>query len=198
MKRVIVVAALLATALVFTVFAGAREPAARIEWPHVGSEQAHTKYSTADEITAVNVGELEIVWQREPDEMPLDEYGNRNVDDPNKPTKTFEPAPRGGFFCSLLEQGSRFPLFRVTVAKGTDLSTSTQDARKEASGLISTAGRPAKCDGIGAMASPTSGAGRCRARTSFAESWGKAVSPYAEIGARVAQEKPAPANRGEV
>ena len=48
-----------------------------IEWPYVGSEQAHTKYSTADEITAANVAEMEIVWQWEPNEMPLQEYGTR-------------------------------------------------------------------------------------------------------------------------
>ena len=77
MKRFVVIAALLATALVSAVFAGAREPTAMIEWPYVGAEQAHTKYSAADEITAANVGELEIVWQWEPDEMPLEEYGTR-------------------------------------------------------------------------------------------------------------------------
>ena len=64
-------------ALVFAGLAGAREPGAMIEWPHVGSEPAHTKYSAVDEITAANVGELEIVWTWEPNEMPLEEYGTR-------------------------------------------------------------------------------------------------------------------------
>ena len=77
MKRIVVAAALLATALVSTHFAGAQEPVAMIEWPYVGSEQAHTKYSRAEEINAANVGELEIVWQWDPAEISLDEYGTR-------------------------------------------------------------------------------------------------------------------------
>ena len=72
MKRCVAIAALLSTALV-----GAQERGGMIEWPYVGSEQAHTKYSTADEITAANVAEMEIVWQWEPNEMPLQEYGTR-------------------------------------------------------------------------------------------------------------------------
>ena len=77
MNRFVVTAALLATALVSAVFASAREPAAMIEWPHVGAGQAHTKYSAADEITAANAGELEIVWRWEPNETPLEGYGTR-------------------------------------------------------------------------------------------------------------------------
>ena len=72
MKRFVATAALL-----FTTLAGAQEPVGMIEWLYVGSEQAHTKYSAAEEITAANVGELEIVWQWEPNEMPLEEYGTR-------------------------------------------------------------------------------------------------------------------------
>ena len=64
MKPIIATAALLSTAL-----AGAQEPGAMIEWPYVGAEQAHTKYF--GDIT--NVDELEIVWQWEPNEMPLEE-----------------------------------------------------------------------------------------------------------------------------
>ena len=48
-----------------------------IEWPYVGGEQAHTNYSTAAEITRRNVSELEIVWEWDPEEMPLPEYGTR-------------------------------------------------------------------------------------------------------------------------
>ena len=77
MKRLVATAALAATTLVSTVFASAEEPVAMIEWPYVGAEQAHTKYSAADEITAANVGELEIAWRWEPNEMPLEEYGTR-------------------------------------------------------------------------------------------------------------------------
>ena len=72
MKRFVATAALLSITL-----AGAQEPGGMIEWPHVGTEQAHTKYSTAEEITAANVDELEIVWQWEPNAMPLAEYGTR-------------------------------------------------------------------------------------------------------------------------
>ena len=72
MKRIVWAAALLSTAL-----AGATEPDATIEWPHVGSGQTHTKYSAAGDITVANVDELEIVWQWEPNEMPLEEYGTR-------------------------------------------------------------------------------------------------------------------------
>ena len=72
MKPAVLAAAFLATSL-----AGAQEPDARIEWPYVGSEPAHTKYSVADDITSANVGELEIVWQWEPNETPLEDYGTR-------------------------------------------------------------------------------------------------------------------------
>ena len=71
-KRVVAKAALLSTALM-----GCQDPTGMVEWPHVGSEQAQTKYSAAEEITAANVGELEIVWKWEPNEMPLEEYDTR-------------------------------------------------------------------------------------------------------------------------
>ena len=58
-----------------TLFAGAQESVGMIEWPYVGAQQAHTKYSAVEDITAANVGELEIVWRWEPNEMPLKEYG---------------------------------------------------------------------------------------------------------------------------
>ncbi len=72
MKRFVATVALLSAAL-----GCAREPDAVIEWPYVGSDQAQTKYSAAEGITAANVGELEIVWQWEPKETPLEEYGTR-------------------------------------------------------------------------------------------------------------------------
>ncbi len=72
MKRIVATAALLSSAL-----AAAQEPGPMIEWPYVGASQAQTKYSAADEITAANVGELEIVWRWEPNETPLEEYGTR-------------------------------------------------------------------------------------------------------------------------
>ena len=48
-----------------------------IEWPYVGAGPAHTKYSAAGDITVANVGELEIAWRWEPNEIPLNEYGTR-------------------------------------------------------------------------------------------------------------------------
>ena len=48
-----------------------------IDWPYVGSEQAHTKYSAGDAIAFGYVDELKIVWHWEPSEMPLKAYGTR-------------------------------------------------------------------------------------------------------------------------
>ena len=73
MKQLCVIAVLVSTALL-----GAQgRDDGLIEWPYVGSEQAHTKYSIADEITRANVDELEIAWEWEPGEEPLQEYGTR-------------------------------------------------------------------------------------------------------------------------
>ena len=55
----------------------AQEPAAMTEWPFVGSDQEHSKYSAAAEITAANVGDLEIIWKWDPNEKPLQEFGTR-------------------------------------------------------------------------------------------------------------------------
>ena len=71
MKRVVASSALVSSALL-----GAQEPG-MIEWRYVGADQAHTKYSIADEITAANVDQLEIAWQWEPNEMPMPEIGAR-------------------------------------------------------------------------------------------------------------------------
>ena len=70
MKRIVAMAALVLIAV-----ACDRDPDATPGWPFVGSDQAHTKYSAADDITAANVGELEIVWEWRPNEAPLEEYG---------------------------------------------------------------------------------------------------------------------------
>ena len=64
-------------ASVLSAVACAQGQGATINWPFVGSDQAHTKYSVADEITSANVGELEVVWQWEPNEMPLEAYGTQ-------------------------------------------------------------------------------------------------------------------------
>ena len=74
MKSILFTSAL---ALILVAVSCAREPDSATGWPFVGSDQAHTKYSEADEITPSNVGELEIVWKWEPNEAPLEEYGTR-------------------------------------------------------------------------------------------------------------------------
>ena len=73
----IAAAALVASALVTASLASALDQGAMIEWPFVGAGQAHTKYASVEDITAANVGELEIVWHWEPNERPLEEYGTR-------------------------------------------------------------------------------------------------------------------------
>jgi len=55
----------------------AQESDGLIEWPYVGADQDHTKYSPVDEITHDNVDELEIVWEWHPNEMPMPELGAR-------------------------------------------------------------------------------------------------------------------------
>ena len=66
-------ALLLIVALLSATVACGEKPGAATGWPFVGSDQAHTKYSAAEEITADNVGELQIVWQWEPNETPLEQ-----------------------------------------------------------------------------------------------------------------------------
>ncbi|MCY4598822.1 MAG: PQQ-binding-like beta-propeller repeat protein, partial [Acidobacteria bacterium] len=65
--------------IVFAVAAvgGARAQQGMIEWPYVGGDQHHTKFSAATQITPGNVDQLEVVWTWDPNEMPLPEYGTR-------------------------------------------------------------------------------------------------------------------------
>ena len=56
--------------------AGAQEPGA-VEWPYVGGDQAHSKYSALADIDRANVGNLEIAWEWDAGELPLPEYGTR-------------------------------------------------------------------------------------------------------------------------
>ena len=67
-------ALLFTAALLLASVACAQEHDDTTGWPFVGSDQGHTKYSTAEEITAANVGDLEITWKWEPKETPLEEY----------------------------------------------------------------------------------------------------------------------------
>ncbi len=48
-----------------------------VEWRYVGAEQSHTKYSVVDDINLANVDQLEIAWEWEPGELPLEEFGTR-------------------------------------------------------------------------------------------------------------------------
>ena len=50
---------------------------AQIEWPYVGSEQTHTKYSVAADITRATVSQLDVAWEWEVGELPLPESGTR-------------------------------------------------------------------------------------------------------------------------
>ena len=42
-----------------------------VEWPYVGAEQGHSKYSSVDQINRSNVDQLEIAWEWEPNELSL-------------------------------------------------------------------------------------------------------------------------------
>ena len=59
------------------VLAAQAQPGQMVEWPYVGADQNHTKYSALADINRANVSDLEIVWQWDPNEMPLPEYGAR-------------------------------------------------------------------------------------------------------------------------
>ena len=73
MKRLCALAIAASTALL-----SAQDDAGRlVEWPYVGAEQSHTKYSALADIDRSNVADLEIAWQWDPNEMPLPEYGAR-------------------------------------------------------------------------------------------------------------------------
>ena len=73
MKRV----SALAIAFAVTALAGPRAQEGMIEWPYVGGDQHHAKFSTASQVTPENVDQLEVVWTWDPQEMPLPEYGTR-------------------------------------------------------------------------------------------------------------------------
>ena len=61
-----------------TVVLGAQDRSGEmVEWRYVGAEQSHTKYSAVDDINLTNVDQLEIAWEWEPGELPLEEFGTR-------------------------------------------------------------------------------------------------------------------------
>ena len=73
MKRV----SALAVVITIAALAGVQAQEGMIEWPYVGGDQHHTKFSPAAQVTPENVDQLEVVWTWEPQEMPLPEYGTR-------------------------------------------------------------------------------------------------------------------------
>src|SRR5262245_34337688 len=48
-----------------------------VEWPYVGGDQAHTKYTTLTDINPSNVRRLAQVWKWEHGEKPLPEFETR-------------------------------------------------------------------------------------------------------------------------
>ena len=64
--------------VVGTVALGAQDRSGgMVEWPYVGAEQSHTKYSPLDDINLSNVEQLDIAWTWDPGELPNQEYGTR-------------------------------------------------------------------------------------------------------------------------
>ena len=55
----------------------AQESSIAVEWPYIGGDQAHSKYSLLTDINKTNVDKLEIVWEWDASEMPFPEYGTR-------------------------------------------------------------------------------------------------------------------------
>ena len=66
-----------ALVLLLGAVASARDAGPVLDWPYVGGDQSHTKYSMTNSSTAANVGKLKVVWRWVPNERPLPEYGTR-------------------------------------------------------------------------------------------------------------------------
>jgi quinoprotein glucose dehydrogenase len=47
------------------------------QWPHYAGDQAASHYSPLDQITATNVGSLQVAWEWKPSEKVLSEFGTR-------------------------------------------------------------------------------------------------------------------------
>ena len=65
MKKVYLIALVLAA----TTLHAQNRPQPMIEWPYVGAEQGHSKYSPAADVTPANVSQLELAWQWDPAEQ---------------------------------------------------------------------------------------------------------------------------------
>ena len=67
MKRIVAIVIVSCSAVV----SGQPPSGSAVEWPYVGGDQAHTKYSALDDIDLANVDQLEIAWQWDAGETPL-------------------------------------------------------------------------------------------------------------------------------
>jgi quinoprotein glucose dehydrogenase len=67
----------LATAALGVFFLGAQGRDASVEWAHYGGDAGHGKYSAAADITAANVGGLELAWTWKTADRPMPEYNVR-------------------------------------------------------------------------------------------------------------------------
>ncbi|MEK7993166.1 MAG: membrane-bound PQQ-dependent dehydrogenase, glucose/quinate/shikimate family, partial [Planctomycetota bacterium] len=47
------------------------------QWPHYAGDLAASHYSPLDQITAANVGTLQVAWEWKPNEKVLSEFGTR-------------------------------------------------------------------------------------------------------------------------
>ena len=68
-RRSVGLVVVLVAAVASAVFLGARaqsQESVMVEWPFVGADQAHTKFSTAAQVTLENVDQLEIAWEWNP------------------------------------------------------------------------------------------------------------------------------------
>ena len=55
--------------------AGAQNAGGAVEWSHVGSDAANTRYSPADTVTPENVDQLQVAWTWRPEDRARPEFG---------------------------------------------------------------------------------------------------------------------------
>lgn len=71
--------------LLATTFAAPGAQGALQEWPAYGADQGGTKYSSLTDINRSNVGQLELAWQWQPGDQPMEEFGTRPGNFQNTP-----------------------------------------------------------------------------------------------------------------
>ena len=52
-----------------------QQAAGMVEWPYVGGDRNSSRYSPLENLTAENVGELQVAWRWRPEEAPMPEFG---------------------------------------------------------------------------------------------------------------------------